>query len=244
LVDSTYILVCNSGFPGQYSSAHTIVRVNSFFQQPQQSPIQQNNVNSSLAVTNLVLNKTLNQSTFTNSVEARETDTLVFEIRVRNTGASLTDITVRDILPKEIFYLGSTTVNGAAVSDGIAGAGLNLSSVVSGQEIVIRFSAIVSIGIGQTTVVNQAAAINSSGFSNSGFATIILKGEGQVLGVGDIVTGPENVVPWALAIGFFATLFIHLVFFRRREETVNIASELETEIRKLRTEENPRSLRF
>lgn len=69
-------------------------------------------------------------------------------------------------------------------------------------------------------------------------------GNGQVLGVGDIATGPENITPWALAIGFLTALIFHFAFFRRKEAPVNFPVELDAEIKRLRTAEDPSKLSF
>ncbi len=39
----------------------------------------------------------------------------------------------------------------------------------------------------------------------------------QVLGVADIVTGPEDVLPWALGLGFLATLVLQFTLFRPKQ---------------------------
>ncbi len=41
---------------------------------------------------------------------------------------------------------------------------------------------------------------------------------GQVLGVADIVTGPEDVLPWALGLGLFATLVLEFTLFRAKRQ--------------------------
>ena len=126
-------------------------------------------------------------------------------------------MTVRDILPQELFYVsGSTTVGGQTAADGITQSGLTLYSLNPFEERVIRFRAVVFYGTAAgRTITNQATATGPSGTIQNGFATVNIRNRGQVLGIGDIVTGPENPVPWVLATGLLGSLAFHFFMVRR-----------------------------
>ncbi len=169
-------------------------------------------------VTKFVRNVTLGQTNFSSSVDAQGLDTLEFEIRVRNNdNTTVSSITVRDILPQELLYVsGSTTVGGQAAADGVTQGGLTLYSLNQFEERIIRFRAVVFYGTATgRTITNQATATGPSGTLQNGFATVNIRSRGQVLGIGDIVTGPENPVPWVLAIGLLGSLAFHFFVVRR-----------------------------
>ncbi|OGY99603.1 MAG: hypothetical protein A2945_03085 [Candidatus Liptonbacteria bacterium RIFCSPLOWO2_01_FULL_52_25] len=169
------------------------------------------------SITKTVRNVTLNQTIFSNGVQGQGPDILEFEIRVRNTDANTANLTVRDILPQQLFYVtGSTTSNGTTAVDGIVGAGLTLPSVAPNEERVIRFRAVIFSGIAQGTVItNQATVVTQTGSTQNGFATVTVSNRGQVLGITDIPTGPEDVLPIVLVLGLVGSIFSHVIIFKK-----------------------------
>ncbi len=167
-----------------------------------------------LLITKAGLNRTLNQTAYSNSIEAQGGDTVEFEIRVRNTDTSAGQIIVRDILPQELSYVpGSTTINNNVAPDGIAASGLSLGTVASNEEKAIRFRATVLTGTTPRTTTNQISATMNAGVSNA-FATVNVRPRGQVLGVADIVTGPEDALPWIFLIGFVSSIASYFIIFK------------------------------
>ena len=204
-ITTTYTITCSNNYGVAYDVKTVVVSGS-------------NLGTGNATVTKLVRNTTLNQTNFSNSVDAQGLDTLEFEIRVRNNDStSISSMTVRDILPQELFYIsGSTTVGGQTAADGITQSGLTLYSLNPFEERVIRFRAVVFYGTAAgRTITNQATATGPSGTIQNGFATVNIRNRGQVLGIGDIVTGPENPVPWVLAIGLLGSLAFHFFMVRR-----------------------------
>lgn len=68
-------------------------------------------------------------------------DDITYRIIVRNTGtAALTNIKVNDVIPIYTKYInGSTTVNGQAATDGIAGTGIAVGNLNCGQIVTVIF---------------------------------------------------------------------------------------------------------
>ena len=172
---------------------------------------------TNLQVAKNSLNRTTNQLIYSNFIEAQGQDTLEFEIRVRNVDSSGGSVTVRDILPVELVYVfGSTRVNGVTVADGITSGGISIGYLSPNEEKVIRLQATVLPGTSARTVNNQASATMNSGLQTV-FATIQVKSRGQVLGAADIVTGPDNVVPWILFAGLLGSIVMYVMLFGRSD---------------------------
>ena len=190
---------------------------------------------TNLRITKNSINRTTNQTTYSNFIEAQGQDVLEFEIRVRNNDLSSGLVTVRDVLPSELIYVpGSTQVNGNTVQDGIVSGGISLGYMGSNEEKVVRFRATVLPGTSARVITNQASATMNSGLQIA-YATIQVKSRGQVLGAADIVTGPENVVPWMLALGFVASLIMYVIFFGRETKEYSTILATDNQVR-VRTE--------
>lgn len=161
-------------------------------------------------------NRTLNQTVFANSVDADGLDIIEFQIRVRNTGSGLTTLTVRDALPQELYYVqGSTTIGGSASGDGITGQGLSLPSINPGEEKVIDFRAVVFSGTAVGTVNSRAILIEPSGNQKSALLPVNIRHRGTVLGVSEIPTGPEDILPWVFLAGLIGSVVIHVIIFKK-----------------------------
>jgi uncharacterized repeat protein (TIGR01451 family) len=173
--------------------------------------------NTYFQITKNVLNKTLNQNSYVNFVEAQSNDLLEFEIRIRNTGNTNAEVNLKDILPSDLNYVyGSATMNGYYLNDSVINYnGVSLGNVYPGEEKTIHLRVTVRPNAPAVTITNQAVATMNSNTQNA-FATIQLKNRGQVLGAADIVTGPEDVMPWVLSLGFITSLVVYFYFFYSR----------------------------
>ncbi|HEY4525784.1 MAG TPA: hypothetical protein VJL32_01655, partial [Candidatus Paceibacterota bacterium] len=200
---TTYTLTCTNQY-GQATDTETVT-VNNF---------GGGGTARNLQVTKSALNRNLNQTVYSNSVEGQGLDVLEFEIRVRNIDNAPGPVNVQDVLPQELFYVPqSTTVNGVAVADGITGGGISLGTVNANEEKVIRFRAVIFAGSAQKFITNQVNATMNSGVQNA-YATAQIKNRGQVLGAADIVTGPDNPVPWVLSLGLLASMAFYFAAFK------------------------------
>lgn len=180
--------------------------------------------NTYFQITKNVLNRTLNQNVYVNFVEAQSNDSLEFEIKVRNTGNTNAEVNLKDILPADLNYVyGSATMNGYYLNDSVINYnGVSLGNIYPGEEKVIRLRATVRPNAPAVTITNQAIATMNSNTQNA-FATIQIRNRGQVLGAADIVTGPEDVMPWALSLGFIFSLVVYFYFFYSRPERKNVS---------------------
>jgi len=197
-------VVVNSG--GQ--SATCYVNVNNLF-----------GSNTYFQISKNVLNRTLNQNVYVNSTEAQSNDLLEFEIRIRNNGNTSAEVNLRDVLPADLNYVyGSATVNSLYLNDSVINYnGVSLGNLYPGEEKIVRLRATVRPNAALVSITNQAVATMNSNTQNA-FATIQIRNRGQVLGAADIVTGPEDVMPWVLSLGFISSLIVYFYFFYSRPE--------------------------
>jgi hypothetical protein len=223
---TTYTITCVNSY-GIATDAKTVI-VN-------QQPTYYGGSTGNVQVTKSVRNVTLNHVNFMQMDEAHGLDMLEFEIRVRNNDYNTNynynynqynqNVMLRDILPQELLYVsGSTSLDGFTAPDGITQGGISLGTMNPGQEKVLRFRTTVFFGATPRTITNQAVATSGSGLSQSGFANVTIRPRGQVLGVADIPTGPEDMLPFTLTLGFLATIVMHMVFFRNEEPVLGFPS--------------------
>jgi uncharacterized repeat protein (TIGR01451 family) len=143
------------------------------------------------------------------TVNGRAGNTIEFVLRIRS-GGHLNNVWVSDYLPAGLSYVRTSTVlNGYIVGDGITSTGLNIGSLVPGQEAVIRFSALVdaafvpSSGQVSTTMTVQTRADGTSTTTGSMKVTFGLAP--TAVFAGGIQTGPADSLLLALAIAALTT---------------------------------------
>ncbi|MFH0890597.1 MAG: hypothetical protein V1856_01020 [Candidatus Liptonbacteria bacterium] len=200
-----------------FTTTYTITCTNQYGQATDTETVTVNNYGGTarnLQITKSALNRNLNQTTYSNSIEGQGLDVLEFEIRLRNVDSTAGTVNVQDVLPQELFYVPqSTTVNGVSVADGITSGGLSLGTVNPNEEKIVRFRAVIFAGAAQKFVTNQVNATMNTGVQNA-YATVQIKNRGQVLGAADIVTGPDNPVPWVLGLGLLASMTFYFAAFK------------------------------
>lgn len=178
------------------------------------------NVNElSLVVTKLVRNITLNQTSFTNSVDAQALDILEFRVTLRNQSNQAFTATIRDSLPHGLSYIPSTTyVNGVNITDGALSSFGVILDFKPQEEKIIKFLVVTQKEAKEQTLTSQTtASLNINPYTKQqALASVKIKNQGRVLGAGTIITGPENPLPWTLAAGFITSLFIYYFLFRYR----------------------------
>ncbi|PIR41912.1 MAG: hypothetical protein COV30_01165 [Candidatus Yanofskybacteria bacterium CG10_big_fil_rev_8_21_14_0_10_37_15] len=153
------------------------------------------------------------------SMNATPNDTIEFTVRVKNiSGITANNVFVTDTLPTGMSYINnSSSLNGIVTANGITGTGLNIGSLASNQEAVIKFSAIVNTGTiitaGTTVTLTNISQARAENYSQiiSNPVVITLGGLGIVAGALDIKTGASGTFLIPLLIVFFASL---LFFFR------------------------------
>ncbi len=201
-----------------------------------------NSCAQAITFTKTVRNTTTHEQMFQSNTQAQGLDVLEFELRLRNTNSFETNVSVHDSLPSDLFYVQGSTKSG---TNGFSGQELSdVSTLIDGvtsangisftlrpyEERVLRFRAVVLFGTAEKTITNQADVRTTSSYTglnngnNSNYnpltsqstVTITIKNRGKVLGVGSVVTGPEDILPWTLVAGFFGALLLYAIVFKYR----------------------------
>ena len=146
-------------------------------------------------------------------------DNVQFVIRVRNnTNARLTNVVVNDILAAALTYRNNTTtINGVFITDGITDSGINIGSLSSGQEAIIRFSVTVGEFPATTTLENIAVARAD----NTPTVSVRMRlSRGQIAGAAAVNTGPGSTLFISLLLSLLVTgtymRYTGTEMFRRR----------------------------
>ncbi len=176
-----------------------------------------------LAVTKYGRNITRGQTVETDHLYTSYNQTLEFIIRVRSLVSwTLYGATVQDVLPAGIAYIPNTTsVNNQVVADGISGSGINLGVLTPNQEVLVKFSGIVtatgSFPSG-STAYNTVYAHASTVSAVTAQLPITM---GEVLGVSTVKTGPAGNILIALLASGLVTFgymrYTGTALFRKRD---------------------------
>ena len=176
-----------------------------------------------VSLTNLGRNVTRN-SNWGNSFQAYYGDEAEFSVQVKNnTSGSLTNVTVKEVLPSNLSLIsGSTGVDGMNWGGDITGAGLNLGTLAPGQSKTIKFRATVieqtSGTSGSVTLTNTAYASADNVAQLSDVASVIVGG-GEVLGASTVATGANTF--GLVLLGMISCLIAIVVYCRLRENKLS-----------------------
>ncbi len=189
---------------------------------------------SQISIQKLGKNITRGDNVEQSSLTASPGDTLEFILRVRsNSSVTASNVIVNDFLPSGFSYISRTTsVNGVIKSDSITNSnGLNLGSLFSFQEVVIKFNATVNQSInlpsGTTTFANVAQVRgNNSSTVTSSMPIAVTNSTGTVAGasiakVAGVATGTTGSLMLSLFLSALVT-FVYMGYtktgiFRQRE---------------------------
>ncbi|MEX0689923.1 MAG: hypothetical protein WD095_00610, partial [Candidatus Paceibacterota bacterium] len=199
--DTTYRINCSNS-SGDSVSDRVTIRVNDD---------DRFNEFSNLIVDKRARNITLNQSNFSSIIEAQAGDLIEFEITVRNMGNRTERIRLRDVLPSGLTYSqNSTFVDGQNLGGiAIVGSGINLGNVSQAETVRVVFRTSVGSIISGQNITNRAfATVSNNNQTFDGSTNINIRDRGVVLGIGDIPTGPENVLPVVFIITFIGSLIV------------------------------------
>jgi uncharacterized repeat protein (TIGR01451 family) len=165
-------------------------------------------------------------STFSDVVVADPNETVVFQIRVTNSGSNLlTSVLLKDILPSRVSFNWNITVDGNPIvggDGGLLGSGLNLGDLSAGQSKIVSFQVKVSdvsqFSYGQVQLINTSTATSNNGATASDSAAIcVTRKQVSSVSYGNLAsyisTGiTNNIFIDAVLIPLILSLFIVLVF--------------------------------
>lgn len=162
-------------------------------------------------------NVTLGQTSFLSFIEAQGGDMLEFEIKLQNLGNVRGPVTVRDLLPSDLFYItGSTKINGTAAGEGITSTnGMFVGTLNPGETKTILLRAAVMAEAQEKAVANQVLIVAGS-MTKTGTATIQIRNRGKVLGAGTVVTGPEDTLLLLAGLGLAGAIGAYFLAFKYR----------------------------
>lgn len=181
-----------------------------------------------LSIAKLGRNVTRGEFAEQSSVNASPNDTVEFVVHVRSLASSgtITNVIVSDVVPTGMAYIPNTTsVNGIAANDDIVSSGgLNVGSLVPGQQAIIRLSARVNtasaLPTGTTTVINTAR-VRADSIPEIISQLPIVIFNGSIAGISKVPTGAGESVLFALAVSALITLmymtYTRTEMFKRRE---------------------------
>lgn len=136
--------------------------------------------NTTTGTGNLSINKTVRnvtdgQYSYSDSVNVKSNDYVMWQIQIQNTGnTTLNNVTVSDSLPSYMSYVsGTTLVDGSYQSNSITSGGLNLGSLSSGATKTITFQTQMNSSLSNSqTLTNYAYASADSVGQRSDTASV------------------------------------------------------------------------
>jgi len=189
--------------------------------------IGQSNYTYTYNTTTATLNKTvINLSSgalnYSASVAANPNNIVQFRVIIQNgSNQTISNITVRDVLPSRLSYYGLITLDGAAISGNLA-SGLYISNLAPGQQKTVTYQAQLAsdqnFSFGTTTLTNIASLTSTdSSFipvSASAYVNVTRTG---VAGATSVPTGwSDSLLSGSLLVPFLAA--IAAVWFLNRGE--------------------------
>lgn len=176
-------------------------------------------VPTSLVLTTLARNVSSGQALFGDPISAKPSDKVEFQIQVSKGSGAAYSVTLKDILPSTLSYLGNLKVDGVANSGNIA-SGIFLGDISSNNPRFITFEAQVapdaSFSLGSNDVINTASALGTNAAGSDAMTLKVQRS--AVLGAATSVsTGAFSSFGAALlislAIGFLLSYTLLLRFY-------------------------------
>ncbi len=151
-----------------------------------------NNNFSNLSVNVQARNLSTGNLNWSNNISASPSDILQFQIAVQvNSNNYYNNVTVRDVLPNNLYYNNSLMVDGVSNSGSII-TGINLGSTTQSHTITyqVQVAAAQNFNFNSSPVLYDAVtATSTDGGYGSGSASVTVNRQG-VLGATDVSTGP------------------------------------------------------
>jgi uncharacterized repeat protein (TIGR01451 family) len=176
------------------------------------------------------------ESGWVNSVTVSPGETVSFSIRVTAGESNLNSVELKDILPRNMEYVGNLKIDGTSVSGNII-EGINIGGISRTQSKTITFDARVYprdyFEVGTTTLTNTARASYSNIVATDTATLSVIKGE---------VAGPPTEVPTGVTGNTFFDyvllpfLLTALAFILFRKNIIGLVKKLEDTRREVRAE--------
>jgi uncharacterized repeat protein (TIGR01451 family) len=197
--------------------------------------------NNTISIQKLGKDITAGTTVEQSSISTNPTHTLEFDIHINSSSnTSIYNVKVQDILPSGLSYIPNTTnVDGVIVSDGISGGGINIGTLSSYQQRIVKFNVLVagsgSFSSGTTNLINtaQVSADNVSLLAAQ-LPISVIKGTAPIPSV---PTGGGTVAFAALVSSMLAggVLIYGRSYFAQKREVLKVIK---------RQSENPDKLNF
>lgn len=176
-------------------------------------------VPASLVLTTLAKNVSSGQALFGDPISAKPSDKIEFQIQVSKGSGAAYSVTLKDILPSTLSYLGNLKVDGVANSGNII-SGIVLGDISSNNPRFVTFEAQlapdVSFSLGNNDVINTATALGTNA-SGSDAMTLKVQRAGVLGTATSVSTGAFGSFGAAflisLAIGFLLSYALLLRFY-------------------------------
>ena len=156
--------------------------------------VNQQTTSANMTATVQVRNLSAGNLNWSNSVAAAPSDILQFNVVVRSNGNSVANnVTVRDMLPANLYYNNFLTIDGVSNSGSITG-GVNIGNLSYNQAKTLVYQVQVApspnFAFGATTLVNAVTATSTDSYNNTatGNASVVVT-KSSVAGATDVSTG-------------------------------------------------------
>ncbi len=165
--------------------------------------------NQSLSVQKFGKNVSRGETANTTSINASSNETIEFDIIVTTlTSGTATNVIVTDLLPAGLTYVSnSTSLNGNIIANGITGSGINIGSLSSNQQALIKlFATVDTIPAGQSKTMINSSQVRSDNISTANSNQVNVNvNQGVVLGALNVKTGASSALYISLLAGLLST---------------------------------------
>src|SRR3989344_1704161 len=148
-----------------------------------------------LNVNKKAINLTSGNLSWSKYINANPSDVLSFSIALQASNRNIYNVIVRDILPANLIYQGSLTINSNQNYGGDIRSGINIGTVYANQPIVVAYQARVAsaenFSFGSNALTNTATVTSTDGPSQTSASTVTVN-RSLVYGASNVATGSTN----------------------------------------------------
>ena len=151
--------------------------------------------NGYLNVSKKVINLSSGNLVWSSTINASPSDVLSFSINLQANGQNVRNVIVKDVLPANLIYKGTLTVNGSQSYVGDLSYGINIGTIAANQTATVTYQAQVApsanFPLGATNLANAATITSTEAGAQTASANVVVN-KSLVYGATTISTGLTN----------------------------------------------------